>query len=187
MPPYSLGDCGAHRPAFFALARTAASRSSGMFSCSEKFAGSASSGSTSFSTKARTRRRSASVSGESVKSMPLPLDLHDLPAIDHQRRAGDVAAGVGYQQQQCAVEITSRAEAAHRDVALELFAGFAHQIVVVDLGDEPAGGDGVDAHAPEGELDRQRLSDLDDGRLGGGIGSDALGDAEAEHRGDVDD
>ena len=37
MPPYSFGDCGAHRPAFFALSRTGSSRASGMFSCSEKF------------------------------------------------------------------------------------------------------------------------------------------------------
>ena len=39
MPPNSLGDCGAHRPALRAFSRTGASRSSGMFSCSEKFCG----------------------------------------------------------------------------------------------------------------------------------------------------
>ena len=61
------------------------------------------------------------------------------------------------------------------------------EIFVVDLGDEPAGRDGVDAHALEGELERQRLGDLHHAGLGGGIGGDALGDAEAEHRGDVDD
>ena len=38
MPPNSLGDCGAHSPAAFAFARTGARRSSGMFSCSAKFA-----------------------------------------------------------------------------------------------------------------------------------------------------
>ena len=37
MPPYSFGDCGAQRPAFLAFSRTGARRSSGMFSCSEKF------------------------------------------------------------------------------------------------------------------------------------------------------
>ena len=61
------------------------------------------------------------------------------------------------------------------------------EIFVVDLGDEPAGRDGVDAHALEGELDRQRLGDLHHAGLGGGVGDRALGDAEAEHRGDVDD
>src|ERR1700734_914772 len=30
MPPYSFGDCGAHRPAFFALSRTGSSRSRGV-------------------------------------------------------------------------------------------------------------------------------------------------------------
>ena len=72
--------------------------SCGMFSCSEKFSGSASSGSTCFSMKARTRRRMSSISGDSVKSMTFPtLDLHHLPAVDHDRGAGDVAAGVGRQ------------------------------------------------------------------------------------------
>ena len=46
MPPNSLGDCGAHSPAAFAFARTGSSRSPGMFSCSEKFSGSRSSGNT---------------------------------------------------------------------------------------------------------------------------------------------
>ena len=41
MPPYSFGDCGAQSPAFFAFSRTGSSRSSGMFSCSAKFARSA--------------------------------------------------------------------------------------------------------------------------------------------------
>ena len=52
--------------------------SCGMFSCSAKFAGSASSGSTCSSMKARTRRRMSSISGERVKSMVLfpTLDLH---------------------------------------------------------------------------------------------------------------
>ena len=72
MPPYSFGDCGAQRPAFFAFSRTGSSRSSGMFSCSEKFIGSDSSGSTCSSTKARVRTRRSSISGESVKSMISP-------------------------------------------------------------------------------------------------------------------
>ena len=73
MPPYSFGDCGAHRPAFLAFSRTGSSRSSGMFSCSEKFIGSDSSGSTCSSTKARVRTRRSSISGDSVKSMKRPF------------------------------------------------------------------------------------------------------------------
>ncbi len=69
MPPNSLGDCGAHSPAAFAFFRTGSSRSLGMFSCSEKFSGSRSSGSTCCSTKARVRSRRSSISGDSVKSM----------------------------------------------------------------------------------------------------------------------
>jgi hypothetical protein len=72
MPPYSFGDCGAHRPAFLAFSRTGLSRSSGMFSCSAKFALSLSSGSTCSSTNARVRVRRSSISGDSVKSM-VPL------------------------------------------------------------------------------------------------------------------
>ena len=80
-----------------------------MFSCSEKFAGSASSGSTCSSTKARVRTRRSSISGESVKSMHFPLNpaMHDLAAVDHDGRAGHVAAGIGRQQQQRAVEIAA--------------------------------------------------------------------------------
>ena len=63
----------------------------------------------------------------------------------------------------------------------------AHQIFVVDLGDEPARRDGVDAHALEGEFDRQRLGHLHDAGLGGGVGDRALGDGEPEHRRYVDD
>src|ERR1700693_4439283 len=48
-----------------------------MFSCSEKFCGSASSGSTCSSMKARVRRRNSSISGERVKSMPAPPDSID--------------------------------------------------------------------------------------------------------------
>ena len=55
------------------------------------------------------------------------------------------------------------------------------------LGDEPARRDGVDAHALEGELEAERLGELDHAGLGGRIGDGALGHAEAEHRGDVDD
>src|SRR5664279_5871997 len=159
MPPYSLGACGAHRPAFLAFSRTGASRASGMFSCSVKFSGSDSSGSTCSSTKARTRRRMSSISGESVKSMgrsliPLSPDRHHLPAIDHDGGAGDVAAGVGGEQEQRAVEIAVLAEAAHRYSALERLARLAGEIFVVDLGNEPTGRDGVDTHALERQLDR---------------------------------
>src|ERR1700722_11351768 len=36
MPPYSLGDCGAHRPAFFAFSRTGSERDWGIFFGEEK-------------------------------------------------------------------------------------------------------------------------------------------------------
>src|SRR6185312_10232560 len=119
MPPYSFGDCGAHSPALRAFSRTGLRRSSGMFSCSEKFAGSFSSGSTCSSMKARTFSRRLSISGGRLKSIALALDLDDLPAVDHDGRAGDVGAGVRHQQQQRAVEIALVAEAAHRDLALD--------------------------------------------------------------------
>ena len=61
------------------------------------------------------------------------------------------------------------------------------EIVAVELGDDPARRDGVDADALERELERQRLGELDHAGLGGGIGDDALVDAEAEHGGDIDD
>ena len=135
MPPNSLGDCGAHRPGLpWPSPAPARGASSGMFSCSAKFSGSASSGSTCSSTKARVRTRRSSISGERVKSMAAPVlvrmpgprrrvvspQRHELPAVDHDRRAGHVAAGVGRQQQQRAVEVAVLAETADRDVARDL-------------------------------------------------------------------
>src|SRR5215471_8121072 len=196
MPPNSLGDCGAHRPAFRAIARTGARRSAGMFSCSEKFSLSLSSGSTCSSMKARTRTRRSSISGGRVKSiMAFPsLDAGSsaaqrdhLAAVDHDGGASHVASRIRDEQQERAVEIAVLAEAADRDVAGELPAFLAAQEVAVDLGDEPAGRDGVDAHALEGELEAERLGDLHHAGLGGGVGDHALGDAEAEHRRNVDD
>ena len=67
------------------------------------------------------------------------------------------------------VEIAGLAEAAHRDVALDRGAGLAVEIGIVDLGDEPARRDGIDAHALEGELDRKRLGDLHHRGLGGRV------------------
>ena len=64
---------------------------------------------------------------------------------------------------------------------------YSGQIIAIDLGDEPARRDGVDAHALEGEFEAQRLGHLDDAGLGGRIGDGALRHAEAQHRGDVDD
>ncbi len=61
------------------------------------------------------------------------------------------------------------------------------EILAVDVGDEPARRDGVDAHALEGEFEAERLGHLDDGGLGGRIGDGAFRHADAEHRGDVDD
>src|SRR6187401_740125 len=164
MPPYSVGDCGAHRPAFLAFSRTLARRPSGMFSCSEKFCGSASSGSTCSSTNARTRSRRSSISGASVKSMPcpLPFDLHDLSAIDDDCRARDVTTRVRHQQQQRAIKIAGIAEAAHRDLALDGGTCFAVKIFVVHLGDEPAWRDRVDAYPFERKLDGKRPGDLHD-------------------------
>src|SRR4249919_3647362 len=173
MPPNSFGDCGAHSPEFFAFSRTFARRASGIFSWSEKFCGSVSSGSTCSSTNARTRSRRSSISGASVKSMPypLPFDLNDLSAIDDDGRARDVTAGVRHQQQQRTVEIAGVAETAHRNLTLDGSTCFAGKIVVIHFGDEPAGRDRVDAHTFERQLDGQRLGDLHDARFCGGVGN----------------
>jgi hypothetical protein len=97
------------------------------------------------------------------------------------------SAGHPHEQQQRAIEIAGTAEAAHRDVALHGGTRLAFEVGVIDLGHEPAGRDGVDAHALEGQFERQGLGRLHHRRLGHRVGGDALGDAETEHRGDVDD
>src|SRR5262249_2758015 len=162
MPPSSFGDCGAHRPAALALTRTGSSRASGMFSCSEKFAGSDSSGSTCSSTKARVRTRRFSISGGNVKSLgrtpevgrpPSAAQPHHLPGVDHDGGTGHVGAGVRGEQQQRAVEIAVLTETADRDVARHRPTLLAFEVPAIDLGHKPAWGDGVDAHATERELE----------------------------------
>ncbi len=86
-----------------------------------------------------------------------------------------------------AVKIAVLAEPADRDFAPELIARLARQVVTVEIGHEPAGRDGIHANAFERELEAERLGQLHDAGFGRRIGDDALGDTEAEHRGDVYD
>ena len=73
------------------------------------------------------------------------------------------------------------------NIALDRQASLAREEFAIEVGHDPARRDGVDADALEREFERQRLGDLDHAGLGGGVGNDALVDAKAEHRGDVDD
>src|SRR5262249_30681454 len=86
-----------------------------------------------------------------------PAYRHHLAAVGDDGCPGDEAAGVGDEQQQRAVEIALHAEAAHRNIALDGLAFLTHQIIAIELGDDPAGRNGVDANALEGEFERQRL------------------------------
>src|SRR5579863_2643259 len=85
-----------------------------------------------------------------------------LAAVGDDGGAGDKAAGVGDEQQERPIEIAFFAEAADRDFALERCAALALQIVAVELGDDPARRDGIDADALERKFERQRLGKLDD-------------------------
>src|SRR6516165_10192959 len=73
------------------------------------------------------------------------------------------------------------------DGAVRLRALLAHEVIAVEVGHDPAGRDRVDADALEGKLEPQRLGELDDARFRYRISSRTLGDAEAEHGGNVDD
>src|SRR5438105_8751963 len=119
-------------------------------------------------------------------SKPLSPQAHHLAAVDHDGCAGQEAAGVGSQQQQRAVEVALLAEPPGRDLPGDLRALFSQKLAV-DLGDHIAGRNRIDPHAPEGELERQRLGELDDTGLGNAIADQALVDAEAENRRDIDD
>src|SRR5262252_173484 len=112
---------------------------------------------------------------------------HHLAAVDHDGRARDEASGIGGEQEQRPVEIALLAEAAHRDLARHGGALLAREVIAVEVGHDPAGRDGVDADALEGKIEPERLGKLDDARFRYRIGGRALGDAEAEHGGDVDD
>src|SRR5262249_61982885 len=99
-------------------------------------------------------------------------------ARDPDARARHAAAGVGGEQQQRAVEIALLAEAAHGDLARDRGALFAREVIAVEVGHDPAGRDGVYAHALEGKLEPERLGELEDARFRHRIGDRALGDAE---------
>src|SRR5262245_23960433 len=62
-----------------------------------------------------------------------PAQRHHLAAVDHDRGAGDEAAGVRHQEQQHAVEIALLAEAADRDLTLDLRSLLAQQVIAVHL------------------------------------------------------
>src|SRR6516162_5499289 len=130
------------------------------------------------STKRRVRTRTSSISGGNVKSMrAFPLvwrghgaarlapQRHHLSAIDHNRRARDIAAGLGGKQQQGAVKIMLLAEAADRNLALDGGPLLAGEIRAIHLGHEPARRNGVDPHPFERELERERLGELNDARF----------------------
>src|SRR5262249_48270259 len=134
----------------------------------------------------RPREAATFVSPPRTSPDMLPPQPRRLAAVDHIGGAGDIAAGVGGEQEEHAVEIARLAEAAGRDVARHLRALGALEKFAVEFGDDKAGRDGVDAHAAEGQLDRERLGELDDAGLGGTVGDDALVDGHAEDRRDVD-
>src|SRR3954465_109475 len=122
----------------------------------------------------------SSISGDSVKSMlvslshprwtphaglPSPPQSHQLAPVDHDGGPRDEAAGVGDQQQQHSVEIALLAETADGDLAFDRRALLAQQIFTVEIGHDPARRDGIDADAPKGELEPERLGELDDAGL----------------------
>ena len=114
-----------------------------------------------------------------LASRKLPPECHHLAAVDHDGGTRDVAAGIGDQQQQRAVEIAFLAEASYGDFAFDRGALLAQQIFAVEIGYDPARRDGVDPDALEGKLETESLGELDDAGLRHRIGRRALGNAEA--------
>src|SRR5436309_13422057 len=112
---------------------------------------------------------------------------HQLAAIDHNGGASDEATGIGSEQKQRSVEVALLAEAADGDFALDGGAALARKILAIKVGHDPAGRNGIDPNALERKFERKGLGELDHAGFGGGIGDVALGNAETEHRGDIDD
>src|SRR5579864_1891624 len=122
------------------------------------------------------------VSGESggetsiAEILESPMLRDQLSAIDYDRCAGHIAAGIGGEQQQHTVEIALLAEPAEGNIALDSCTAFAGEIITVQIGDDPARRYGIDANAFCGELQAERLGELDYARLCHRIGGHALGD-----------
>src|SRR5712672_3080452 len=104
----------------------------------------------------------------------LPAQRDHLAAVDHDGGSDDETAGVGHEQQYRAVKVAVLAKPADRNFAPELIAGFARQIVAVEIGHEPAGRDSINANTLEGELEAERLGELHDPGFRGRIGRHPL-------------
>src|SRR5262245_59918446 len=85
-----------------------------------------------------------------------PPQSDHLAAVDHDGRTRHEAPGIGGKQQKHAVEVALLAEPPRRDFSRD-FRALGQEVLAVDLGDYVAGRDGVDPHAPKGEVERERF------------------------------
>lgn len=107
-----------------------------------------------------------------------------MAAIGGENGAGHQAACVGCEQQKWAVEFIDTTKPAHRNCGFHRLACGRFEIGAVDVGDDIAGRQRVDADIFRREFERERFRQLMDGGLRGAIGPHAARDAEAEDRAD---
>src|SRR6056297_4033836 len=111
----------------------------------------------------------------------------EMPAVDHDVAAGHETAGVRGQQQQCAGQLLDLPDALHRYHAVQPLLVAGLHGVLVDLGLEEAGRDGIDPDAVARPLQRQTLRHVLHTGLGRVVGHQHLRHAAAEDGGDIDD
>ena len=115
-------------------------------------------------------------------------------AVDGQDNAGDKAGCfVIDEEQQAAFQLAVFAEAAHGGSGKDLAGTGRGRAILLEeqasvlIGNEEAGGNGIDADADAGEMDSQPLGEVGDGSLGAGIGGDLGQRGVGIHGTDVDD
>ena len=116
------------------------------------------------------------------------------PAVDRDDNAGDEGGVVGDEVAHGAAEVAGLAELAHGRLGDDLVSAGGEGLAVllqheeaVLVGDEEAGGDGVDADAHGREVGGEPAGEVLDGGLGGGVGGDLGEGLGGGHGGDVHD
>src|SRR5215469_8490056 len=136
-------------------------------------------------TKSAIRRRRASVSGGSAKSIFLLLEAQ--PAIDDKDAAGHIGAGIGGEQQKRALEVGMGAKAALGNACDQPLADRPGYEALGHLTGKIAGADRIDPDLVPGELESERPGHMHESGLRCGIADHLLLGLEDEDRGDVDD
>src|SRR5260221_13989986 len=101
---------------------------------------------------------------------------------------GDVACGVGREEDGCPGELVELSKTSHRRAREKFLAAFgAVEQASVQLRTKDAGSNGIDANAFSGPFDGERFGERSDGSFAGAVGSDFIESDERSQRCNIND